>query len=136
MPRKFIFMPRKFIFMPRKKLPGVEIKLEWLEFSWQFGLLTVGGYILSFREIRVLLKMRNNVTEVITPLESLTFLKSILNTLPESAKAIIRTWNAMLLPFQGANPNIHRPRAMPWAGCLVAIQAATSQNKITEHHYF
>ena len=33
----------------------------------------------------------------------------------------------MLLPFQGANPNIHRPRALPWAGCLLAFQAVTSQ---------
>ena len=33
----------------------------------------------------------------------------------------------MLLPFQGANPNIHSPRALPWAGCLLAFQAVTSQ---------
>ena len=33
----------------------------------------------------------------------------------------------MLLPLQGANPNIHRPRALPWAGCLLAFQAVTSQ---------
>ena len=33
----------------------------------------------------------------------------------------------MLLPFQGASPNIHRPRALPWAGCLLAFQAVTSQ---------
>ena len=33
----------------------------------------------------------------------------------------------MLLPFQGATPNIHRPRALPWAGCLLAFQAVTSQ---------
>ena len=33
----------------------------------------------------------------------------------------------MLLPFQGANPNLHRPRALPWAGCLLAFQAVTSQ---------
>ena len=31
----------------------------------------------------------------------------------------------MLLPFQGANPNVHRPRALPWAGCLLAFQAVT-----------
>ena len=46
---------------------------------------------------------------------------------PERAKAIIRVWTAMLLPLQGANPNIHRPRALPWAGCLLAFQAVTSQ---------
>ena len=33
----------------------------------------------------------------------------------------------MLLPLQGANPNIHRPRALPWASCLLAFQAVTSQ---------
>ncbi len=33
----------------------------------------------------------------------------------------------MLLPLQSANPNIHRPRALPWAGCLLAFQAVTSQ---------
>ena len=33
----------------------------------------------------------------------------------------------MLLPFQGANPNFHRPRALPWAGCLLAFQAVTSR---------
>ena len=33
----------------------------------------------------------------------------------------------MLLPLQGANPNIHRPRALPWARCLLAFQAVTSQ---------
>ena len=33
----------------------------------------------------------------------------------------------MLLPFQGATPNIHSPRALPWAGCLLAFQAVTSQ---------
>ena len=33
----------------------------------------------------------------------------------------------MLLPFQGANPNIYIPRALPWAGCLLAFQAVTSQ---------
>ena len=33
----------------------------------------------------------------------------------------------MLLPLQGANPNIHSPRALPWAGCLLAFQAVTSQ---------
>ena len=33
----------------------------------------------------------------------------------------------MLLPLQGANPNIHIPRALPWAGCLLAFQAVTSQ---------
>ena len=33
----------------------------------------------------------------------------------------------MLLPFQGVNPNIHSPRALPWAGCLLAFQAVTSQ---------
>ena len=31
----------------------------------------------------------------------------------------------MLLPLQGANPNIHRPRALPWAVCLLAFQAVT-----------
>ena len=33
----------------------------------------------------------------------------------------------MLFPFQGVNPNIHSPRALPWAGCLLAFQAVTSQ---------
>ena len=33
----------------------------------------------------------------------------------------------MLLPFLGANPNFHRPRALPWAGCLLAFQAVTSR---------
>ena len=33
----------------------------------------------------------------------------------------------MLLPFQGVNPNIHSPRALPWAGCLLAFQAVSSQ---------
>ena len=31
----------------------------------------------------------------------------------------------MLLPFQGANPNVHSPRALPWAGCLLAFLAVT-----------
>ena len=46
---------------------------------------------------------------------------------PERAKAIIIVWTAMLLPLQGAIPNIHRPRALPWAGCLLAFQTVTSQ---------
>ena len=33
----------------------------------------------------------------------------------------------MLLPLQGAIPNIHRPRALPWAGCLLSFQTVTSQ---------
>ena len=33
----------------------------------------------------------------------------------------------MLLPLQGANPNVHIPRALPWARCLLAFQAVTSQ---------
>lgn len=32
----------------------------------------------------------------------------------------------MLLPLQGASPNVHPPRALPWAGCLMAFQAVTS----------
>ena len=32
----------------------------------------------------------------------------------------------MLLPFQGANPNIHNPRALPWAGCLLAFASRWS----------
>ena len=44
---------------------------------------------------------------------------------PERAKAIIQLLASMLLPFQGANPNVHRPRALPWAGCLLAFQAVT-----------
>ena len=32
----------------------------------------------------------------------------------------------MLLPLQGANPNIHRPRALPWAGCLLAFASRWS----------
>ena len=32
----------------------------------------------------------------------------------------------MLLPFQGANPNIHSPRALPWAGCLLAFASRWS----------
>ena len=32
----------------------------------------------------------------------------------------------MLLPLQGANPNIHRPRALPWAGCLLAFASLWS----------
>ena len=43
----------------------------------------------------------------------------------ERAKAIIQVWASMLLPFQGANPNVHRPRALPWAECLLAFQAVT-----------
>ncbi len=46
---------------------------------------------------------------------------------PERAKAIIQVWASKLLPFQGANPNVHRPRALPWAGCLLAFQAVTSR---------
>ena len=45
---------------------------------------------------------------------------------PERAKAIIQLLASMLLPFQGANPNVHRPRALPWAGCLLAFASRWS----------
>ena len=60
------------------------------------------------REIRVLLKMKNNVTEVITPLESLTFLKSILNTLPGGVPEQLNKHGVGAL-LQSAFTWIHQP---------------------------